>query len=190
MKLYTKTGDAGETSLIYGRRIAKDDLRVECYGTIDEANSILGVAVSTLSDQAGMEDLVRVFLRVQRDLFDLGRDLATPDEKRDQPFVTEEHVTQLERVIDRLSAETPELRQFILPGGALAAAHLHHARTVTRRAERLCVSLLRQQQCNPFIRSYLNRLSDLLFAAARAVNDRLGVQEPVVDFGKAPEAVQ
>lgn len=198
MKLYTKTGDTGQTSLIYGRRIAKDDLRVETYGTIDEANSVIGLAVAALGDDARMADLVRVCLRVQRDLFDVGRDLATPPEKRQVAYVTEERVTLLEQVIDRLDGETPALSQFILPGGALAAAHLHHARTVVRRGERLCVSLLRrtndaadhaQEALNPHLRSYLNRLSDLLFAMARAVNHRLSIQEPAVDFAAPLEDV-
>lgn len=191
MKLYTKTGDGGETSLIYGTRIAKDDLRVETYGTIDEANSVIGVAVAALGDDARLADLVHVCRRIQRDLFDLGRDLATPPDKQTTVYITPERVALLERVIDRLAEETPALRQFVIPGGALAAAHFHHARTVTRRAERLCVTLLRQkgvrqteldEGVNPHLRSYLNRLSDLLFALARAVNHRLSVEEPAVDF--------
>jgi len=188
LKLYTKTGDGGETSLIYGSRIGKDDIRVESYGTVDEANSVIGVAVSVLGEHPDMVDLIKDFQRVQRDLFDVGRDLATPLDKIGEHFVTESHVTQLESVIDRLEEETLPLRQFILPGGAVAAAHLHHARTVTRRAERLCVALLRREPLNPYVRVYLNRLSDLLFAAARAVNQRLSVSEPVVDFS-APAKV-
>ncbi|MCY0875132.1 MAG: cob(I)yrinic acid a,c-diamide adenosyltransferase [Firmicutes bacterium] len=199
MKLYTKTGDGGETSLIYGKRVAKDDLRVETYGTIDEANSVIGVAVSALSDDETLTDLVRVCRRLQRDLFDLGRDLATPADKRQTVYVTAERVALLERLIDRLDATTPPIQQFILPGGSLAAAHLHHARTVVRRAERLCVSLLKQDQAhpgngdhglNPHLRSYLNRLSDLLFAMARAVNHRLSIKEPGVDFTAPLEDVE
>ncbi|KUO96648.1 cob(I)yrinic acid a,c-diamide adenosyltransferase [Ferroacidibacillus organovorans] len=190
MKLYTKTGDKGETSLIYGRRVAKDDLRVETYGTLDEANSILGLAAQALRDDARCEDLLRIVARIQRDLFDVGRDLATPEDKQGQPYVTVDHVTTLERVIDRLDAQVPPLTQFILPGGTLGAAHLHHARTVVRRAERLFVALSREQTVSTNIGIYLNRLSDLLFVVARAVNHRLDVTEPHVDFSVAAESME
>ena len=191
MKIYTKTGDEGQTSLIYGQRVAKDDHRVETYGTLDEANSVLGIVATSLREHGSiMNDIGKIILRVQRDLFDLGRDLATPEDRQSGGFVTAAHVEQLERVIDRLAAETPPLRQFILPGGALAASHLHYARTVVRRAERLCVGLLREQDVNVEIRRYLNRLSDLLFVCARAVNFRLAVAEPVVDFSAPPEEIE
>ncbi|MHB1627043.1 MAG: cob(I)yrinic acid a,c-diamide adenosyltransferase [Bacilli bacterium] len=190
MKIYTKTGDEGQTSLIHGRRVGKDDHRVETYGTLDEANSVLGIVAASLrSHGAVMDDIGKIIARVQRDLFDLGRDLATPADGQSAGFVTPAHVEQLERVIDRLDAETPPLRQFILPGGDLAACHLHHARTVVRRAERLCVGLLRGQTANAEIRRYLNRLSDLLFVCARVVNFRLAVAEPAVDFLAPPEDI-
>ncbi|KYP81125.1 cob(I)yrinic acid a,c-diamide adenosyltransferase [Ferroacidibacillus organovorans] len=190
MKLYTKTGDKGETSLIYGRRIAKDDLRVETYGTLDEANSVLGLAAQALREDESCADLLRIVARIQRDLFDVGRDLATPEDKQGEPFVTADHVSTLEGVIDRLDAQVPPLTQFILPGGALAAAHLHHARTIVRRAERLVVTLSREQKVSLNIGIYLNRLSDLLFITARTVNHRLGVTEPHVDFNAAAESLE
>lgn len=183
MKIYTKTGDAGETSLIYGTRVPKDDVCVDTYGTVDEANSVLGVAVSLLAaDEPTYADLRNTLLRVQRDLFDIGRDLATPADKRVALYVTPRQTQYLEKSIDQLDAEVPPLRQFILPGGHMAAAYLHLARTVVRRAERLMVSVLRDQTSNPEIGKYLNRLSDLLFVAARVVNHRSGIVEPVVDF--------
>ena len=191
MKIYTKTGDEGETSLIYGRRIRKDDLQVETYGTIDEANSVIGTAIAQLRmESVAMGDLLRILVRVQRDLFDLGRDLATPEEKRGEWHVRVEHVAVLEKVIDRLDAEVPPLRQFILPGGALSAAALHHARTVVRRAERLCVRLYGTHEMNSQLRKYLNRLSDLLFVMARVVNLRMNIAEPFVDFSMPPEDVE
>ncbi len=190
MKIYTKTGDEGQTSLIHGHRVGKDDHRVETYGTLDEANSVLGIVAASLrSHGAVMDDIGKIIVRVQRDLFDLGRDLATPADRQSAGFVTTAHVEQLERAIDRLDAETPPLRQFILPGGDLSACHLHHARTVVRRAERLCVGLLREQGANMEIRRYLNRLSDLLFVCARVVNFRLAVSEPTVDFLAPPEDI-
>ncbi|PWI58915.1 cob(I)yrinic acid a,c-diamide adenosyltransferase [Sulfoacidibacillus thermotolerans] len=190
MKIYTKTGDEGQTSLIYGRRTTKDDLRVEVYGTVDEANSVLGIVCSQLQILGPqVEDLRKIVLRVQRDLFDVGRDLATPEDKQDTPNITATHVALLEKIIDRLEGELAPLHQFILPGGDLAASYLQLARTVVRRAERLCVALLRTQAVNAEIRKYLNRLSDLLFVMARTVNARLGVSEPTVDFSVLPEDV-
>lgn len=190
MKIYTKTGDQGETSLMYGQRTRKDDVRVEAYGTVDELNSVIGLAAASLRDAPeGTGDLVRYLLRVQRDLFDIGRDLATPPDRLTESHVTGERVELLERMIDRLDEGLPPLRQFILPGGAFAAALLHQARTVARRAERLCVALLRQQEANLETRRYLNRLSDLLFVMARTANHRLGGMEPVVDFSAPPEDV-
>ncbi|MCI0183267.1 MAG: cob(I)yrinic acid a,c-diamide adenosyltransferase [Acidibacillus sp.] len=191
MKIYTKTGDEGQTSLIYGRRVAKDDLRVEVYGTVDEANSILGVVHAQMVPYAHqLHDLQKILLRIQRDLFDVGRDLATPEDKDDQPHVTAEHVALLERVIDRLEGELAPLHQFILPGGHIAASELHHARTVVRRAERMCVTLLREQAANHEIRKYVNRLSDLLFVMARVVNARLAIAEPTVDFSAPAQDVE
>ncbi|GMA60291.1 cob(I)yrinic acid a,c-diamide adenosyltransferase [Alicyclobacillus fastidiosus] len=185
MRIYTRGGDKGETSLIYGRRIAKDHLRVETYGAVDEANAVLGVAAANLTD-AGALDLCSILTRVQRDLFDVGRDLATPEEKRADHYVTGGDVALLERLIDDLDARLPPLTRFVLPGGTPAAAHLHHARTVVRRAERRVVSLAKEGVSLPIVQQYLNRLSDLLFVLARTVNHRLQHDEPGVDF-QAPK---
>lgn len=161
--------------------MAKDDARLEAYGTVDELNTVLGVAAATLED----DDLRGWIASIQSALFDIGGELATPDiEQRiakDQPVgprVTDEDVTGLEGWIDRLDEELEPLTRFILPGGDLAAAHLHHARTVCRRAERRVITLGRTADIAGAIIRYLNRLSDLLFAMARAVNARAGVDEP------------
>ena len=187
MKIYTKTGDAGQTSLIYGVRVSKDDLRVEAYGTVDEANSAIGVAVAHCAGDGRFVETVRVLLRVQRDLFDVGRDLATPPERAAAPFITAERTALLERAIDGADSANEPLRHFILPGGSLQAAHLQHARTVVRRAERLCVALARQEQVGPELLIYVNRLSDLLFVLGRQANRLCGVGEPIVDFSRAPQ---
>jgi cob(I)alamin adenosyltransferase len=180
-KIYTRTGDAGETGLFGGPRVPKDDARLEAYGTVDELNSVLGVCAAALEH----DDLRGWLTTIQSALFDVGGELATPDiEQRiakDQPVgprVTDEDVAGLESWIDHLDGEIEPLQRFILPGGALASAHLHHARTVCRRAERRVITLGRTAEvAGPIVR-YLNRLSDLLFAMARAVNARAGVEEP------------
>jgi cob(I)alamin adenosyltransferase len=182
MRIYTRSGDAGETSLIYGRRVGKDSLRVNAYGTVDEANSAIGLAMSLLPDEPAFADLRRYGERVQRDLFDVGRDLATPEDKRDGFFVAEADVSTVERMIDELEKGNPPLTRFVLPGGHPAAAAFHLARTIVRRAERTIVALERIEPVNPAIRKYLNRLSDLLFVMARSVNVRTRVPEPGVDF--------
>ncbi|PWK08359.1 cob(I)yrinic acid a,c-diamide adenosyltransferase [Tumebacillus permanentifrigoris] len=185
MKIYTKSGDKGETSLIYGHRIPKDAVRVETYGTIDEANSMIGLGVAYLRDVPfRTEDLQKQLLVIQRDLFDLGRDLATPVEKVQEKgyYVGAKHVEQVEQFIDGFDAEVPQLTRFILPGGHKAAAALQTARTITRRAERIAVSLSKAEPVNPEVQRYLNRLSDYLFVVARAINHRAGTHEPEVDF--------
>ncbi|WP_026973771.1 cob(I)yrinic acid a,c-diamide adenosyltransferase [Alicyclobacillus contaminans] len=182
MKIYTRSGDEGKTSLIHGRRVSKDSPRVEAYGTVDEANSAIGAALALMADVPELLNLVRFGRRVQRDLFDVGRDLATPEEKRDGFYIAQSDVDLLERMIDKLSEETPPLRQFVLPGGHPAAAWWHVARTVVRRAERQIVALEKVEPVQPMIRKYLNRLSDFLFVMARVVNARTGCAEPGVDF--------
>lgn len=185
MKLYTRTGDKGETSLIYGQRIPKNAIRVETYGTIDEANSMIGLAVAHLRGVPFKTiDLQEQLLIVQRELFDLGRDLATPLDKVEKTgyHVTEAQVSRLEQFIDSYDGEVPPLTKFILPGGHVAAAALQTARTITRRAERIAVTLGAEESVNPQIQRYLNRLSDYLFVAGRAINFRAGVHEPEVDF--------
>ncbi|ASS76130.1 ATP:cob(I)alamin adenosyltransferase [Tumebacillus algifaecis] len=185
MKIYTRSGDKGETSLIYGHRIPKDSIRVETYGTIDEANSMIGLGVSYLRGTAfETDDLIEQLLIIQRELFDLGRDLATPVEKIAEKgyHVGSDKTARLETFIDSFDAEVPPLTKFILPGGHTAAAALQTARTITRRAERIAVSLSKEEQVNPEIQRYLNRLSDYLFIAGRAINHRAAVNEPEVDF--------
>ncbi|MDQ0188203.1 cob(I)yrinic acid a,c-diamide adenosyltransferase [Alicyclobacillus cycloheptanicus] len=182
MKIYTRSGDGGQTSLVYGRRIDKDALRVRAYGTVDEANSVLGVALAALPAAAPMEDVRAIGWRIQRDLFDVGRDLATPEDRQTESHITQTDIQELERMIDALWAQVPPLHQFVLPGGQVGAAMLHHARTVIRRAEREVVALGRVEPVPPLLQKYLNRLSDLLFAMARVVNARTGTDEPTVDF--------
>lgn len=188
MKIYTKTGDKGQTSLLFGKRVAKDDLRVEAYGTVDEANSAIGLALSHFPpDTSDLAELKETLLEVQRVLFNIGAELATPPGRRPGWQAEAEHVDFLERLIDALDEKIPPLTSFVLPGGHPAGAALHLARTVVRRAERLAVTVAREEELNPVVVSYLNRLSDALFNAARFVNHRLGTPEPA---GPAPKALQ
>lgn len=174
VRLYTKTGDKGQTSVV-GGRVAKDDVRVTAYGTIDEANCFVGQAITQLTGEQ-YADLIPELQRVQHELFDCGSDLARIDSGR--PYkVNEAMVTFLETRIDAYIAEAPELKRFILPGGTAAAATLHIARTVTRRAERYVVTLQREASLNEVVLKYLNRLSDYLFAVARVVNARANVKD-------------
>jgi cob(I)alamin adenosyltransferase len=174
-RLYTRAGDAGETSLGEGSRVPKTDPRIEAYGTVDELNSVLGLALS-----GGLPDELRPWLeQVQNDLFDLGADLSVPleDTKRERLRVTRGQVERLEELCDLVNERLEPLRSFILPGGTEAAARLHVARAVCRRAERRAVALAEEQDVNPEALAYLNRLSDLLFILARAANS--GSQEPL-----------
>ena len=170
-KIYTKTGDAGETGLIGGVRVAKDDPRVEAYGTVDEANSALG-ALAAHANPA----VAGTIAGIQRTLFDIGADLANPGATR-LSSVTANQVDELERLIDGWEEELTPLRQFILPGGSVPAAMCHLARSTVRRAERRTVTLARQVPVNPEILRYLNRLSDCLFVLARVLNHRTGVAD-------------
>lgn len=175
MKIYTKTGDSGETSLFAGGRVPKSHLRVEAYGTTDELNSLLGV-VRTYALPA----LAQTWLeRIQNELFTVGADLATPmDAKADWLVrLTDAPITLLEHNIDQMDADLPALKNFILPGGTPAAAHTHTARTVCRRAERVCVALAAHEAINPLVITYLNRLSDFLFVLARWLNLQAGESE-------------
>jgi len=175
MKLYTKTGDTGKTSLI-GGRVDKDSLRVEAYGAIDELNSFIGKAVSEL-DRELFKDILIDLETIQHELFDAGGDLANVMKERHYKLA-EQPIEVLESRIDALSDEAPPLQRFILPGGAPAAATLHIARTVARRAERQMVTLMKEIEDVPtIVQKYLNRLSDYLFAAARVVNFRLKVAD-------------
>jgi len=166
-RIYTRGGDAGENSLGDGARVAKDHDRVAAYGTVDEANAVIGLARRAAG--AGIE---RVLTRIQNDLFDVGADLCRPGPAGDGKLrVTEWQVAWLEGEIDAVNGRLKPLDSFILPGGSEAAAQLHLARTVTRRAERLVVRLAREEAINPAVLKYLNRLSDLLFVLARAANE-------------------
>ena len=174
-RIYTRTGDDGSTALGTGERRPKFDLRIAAYGTIDETNATIGIARLHLASEP---DIEKILLRIQNDLFDLGADLAAPESpdkpNRERLRIVDSQVDRLETDIDKLNAELAPLTSFVLPGGEAAAAHLHLARTVCRRAERLVVelALVKNEIVGaPAIR-YLNRLSDLLFVAARYVNGR------------------
>lgn len=183
MRIYTRTGDSGQTSLRWGTRIAKDALRVEAYGTVDEANSFIGLALAQMGP-SGPEEARLTLTRILRELFDVGADLATPPDKDkgEQPKVKPEMIDRLEAEIDALDAGLEPLKQFILPSGCPAGATLHVARTIVRRAERRVVSLAAAESVDPVLVKYLNRLSDYLFQAARAVNAAAAVPETTVDW--------
>jgi cob(I)alamin adenosyltransferase len=175
VRIYTKTGDQGETGLFGGERVPKDHRRVAAYGDVDELNAALGLARA--AEPVDFEDAL--LQTIQRDLFTIGAELATPDPARlakalGGPPLSAGEVTALEQAIDRLEAGLPPLRAFILPGGAPKGAAFHVARTVCRRAERTVVGLARETPVSAAIRHYLNRLSDLLFVLARAANARAG----------------
>ena len=177
MRIYTKTGDGGETGLFGGGRVPKSDRRVAAYGDVDELNAVLGLAAAAVSD-AG----IATFLAsIQPDLFVLGAHLATPATTRGQrpalPPLPNERVIEMERRIDEAEAELPPLDAFVMPGGSAGGAALHHARTVCRRAERAVVELAQNDEVDPAIVVYLNRLSDLLFVLARVENVRAGATE-------------
>lgn len=174
MKIYTRTGDRGETSLFGGTRVAKNDPRIEAYGTIDELNSFLGVARAAWPDSVIDAELEQV----QSDLFDAGAHLASPGTSR-FGGIGSDRIESLERGIDTMEAELAPLKNFILPGGSPAAAHLHVARAVCRRAERLVVALHDDSAPTQSTIAFLNRLSDYLFVAARFANRRAGVEDVV-----------
>jgi cob(I)alamin adenosyltransferase len=185
MKIYTRTGDAGQTGVI-GGRVAKDDDRVEAYGTVDELNCFVGQAMCHMvANKEKYADLLEDLLLIQHELFDCGGDLATlkPDVR---PYkATSEMVDRLETMIDKYDAETPDITRFILPGGSLVSSALHVCRTVCRRAERRVVTLARTQQINEEVRRYLNRLSDLFFTIARTANFRENVAD--VEYARSAE---
>ena len=176
MKIYTKTGDAGETSLYGGQRVLKNIVRVETYGTVDECNAVLGTAAGLIEDA----EAKAVVTRIQSELFEVGADLATPLAQGETvPRVRPEETAQLEAEIDRFEEELEPLRHFILPGGSPGGAMLHQARAVCRRAERHLVTLEAAKGVNPEVGRYLNRLSDHLFVLARLVNHRAGAPETI-----------
>lgn len=170
-KIYTRTGDEGKTSLGDGSRLPKFHFRVTAYGSVDEANSVIGLAILHTEDP----EVVQLLRRIQNDLFDVGADLCRPQksgEKIPALRITEEQVTWLEDRIDHFNTELAPLTTFVLPGGTPASSHLHHARTVTRRAERDVVRLSSEEPVNGVVLQYINRLSDLLFVLARFLNDK------------------
>jgi cob(I)alamin adenosyltransferase len=176
MKIYTKTGDKGDTRLFDGTRVRKNNPRVESYGQVDELNAFVGAAGSFLQDV----ELKAILADIQRDLFSVGAHLADPEHrgaKKEKSRLDPSRVAVLEETIDRFETELPALRQFILAGGAPAGAFLHVARTVCRRAERRVTALAEQVEVDPLVIEYLNRLSDFLFVMARLVNQRQGEQE-------------
>ncbi|MGD8778266.1 MAG: cob(I)yrinic acid a,c-diamide adenosyltransferase [Ignavibacteria bacterium] len=169
MKIYTKTGDKGETSLFGGQRVSKDNLRIEAYGTVDELNAYLGQAVAVSKSEA----IKKVLYKIQNELFTVGADLATPKDKnikKEIPRVNEKMVEGLENLIDEFDSKLPSLKNFVLPGGSLGASNLHIARTICRKIERRIVTLSNEENIGEYILKYLNRLSDLLFILARYEN--------------------
>lgn len=176
IRIYTKTGDDGTTGLFGGNRVSKDSLRIEAYGTVDELNAIIGVVricglPASLEEQLGS---------ISADLFTLGADLATPLDPPpayEIPRITDDHVRELEGWIDQHDAKLQPLKTFILPGGSPAAAHLHVARTVCRRAERRVVALASHEDIGPSVLHYLNRLSDYLFTVSRVANAEAGITD-------------
>jgi len=175
LKIYTKTGDKGETSLFGGRRVFKDDARIDAYGTVDELNAVIGVAKS-FNENARIESILR---DIQVKLFVLGADLATPAEVKSSAVqrISSADCRLFEKTIDELETELDPLKTFILPGGSTVAALLHHARTVCRRAERRVVTLRRQGDVSEETLVFLNRLSDLLFVLARFANKESGMED-------------
>ncbi|MBA3382939.1 MAG: cob(I)yrinic acid a,c-diamide adenosyltransferase [Actinobacteria bacterium] len=174
-KIYTRGGDAGETSLGDGSRTSKLDLRIAAYGAVDELNAAIGLVLAADC----RDEIFELLTQVQNELFDLGADLSVPLENEGRLRVTQEQVDALEQECDRFNAELPELRSFVLPGGGEVAARMHIARTICRRAEREALSASREHDVNPLVLVYLNRLSDLLFILARAANAADRREEPL-----------
>ena len=180
-RVYTKTGDSGETSLVDGSRVSKSSKRVDAYGDVDELNSIIGISLQYINDS----EITDVLRTIQNDLFILGGDLATPNSfEIEIPRIKQEMIMKLEKLIDSYNSEVGDLKEFILPAGKGASPYIHLARTVCRRAERKVVDLSNEEKINESAIIFLNRLSDLLFVLARLVNKRAGFEETYVDFNK------
>jgi cob(I)alamin adenosyltransferase len=192
-RIYTRTGDDGTTGLVGGQRVPKNSARIECFGAVDECSTIIGLARRALKDHASRsraQSLDAWLAWTQDGLFNLGSDLATlaADRRAGAPVVTDADATALERAIDHAQAEITPLTHFILPGGSLAGAFLHQARTVCRRAERLIVALSKGDDVSPAVLRYVNRLSDALFVWARWINADLGEAEHIWNpDAKAPQ---
>ena len=173
MKIYTKTGDKGDTGLIDGSRISKSDLRIIAYGEVDEANSHIGLIISNIEKNSIFDDVKKILLNVQQDLFVLGAELANPNTlKDDNMLVKREMISTIEKYIDNFDSELAPISNFILPGGSIESSLLHICRTVVRRAETSAVALAKEQKINQEILTYLNRISDLFFVLARVTNKR------------------
>jgi cob(I)alamin adenosyltransferase len=181
-RIYTRGGDAGQTSLGDGSRVSKLDCRIGAFGTVDELNSALGVVLA--GDPP--EEMRGALERIQNELFDVGADLSVPWGVTDRLRVEQPLIDRLEELCDRFNADLPELRSFVLPGGTETAARLHVARTICRRAEREVLLGAQEVELNPLVLAYLNRLSDLLFILARAANDAAGRDEPLWKPGSSP----
>jgi ATP:cob(I)alamin adenosyltransferase len=179
MKIYTKTGDKGYTRLIGGKKVAKNDARVDGYGTLDELNAWIGLI---LAEEKVAPELASQLVEIQNILFDAGADLATPKIKTAFK-VTPEYTEQLEKQIDQFVNQTPPIERFILPGGTPLAAKLHVARTIARRAERLISGVAMEEEINEAVLTWVNRLSDYFFVAARYVNHQAGINEPAYSRG-------
>ena len=186
-RVYTRTGDTGQTALAGGQRVPKDSLRIEAYGTVDELNAFLGIARASAQETEATHPLAEILLRVQHELFNLGSILATlpKDVHPKQARVTEVEVTQLETEMDRMNEDLPPLRSFVLPGGTRLNAELHVCRTVCRRAERLSVALARQENIPAEAIRYLNRLSDALFVWSRWASHVTGAAETLWEPNRA-----
>ena len=186
-RVYTRKGDAGETALVGGERLGKDELRIEAYGTVDELNAFVGAALITARELASvrprMQELAAILRRVQHELFNLGSILATrPDKVHEaQPRVRAAEIERLEQELDRMNEELPTLRSFVLPGGSRLSVELHQGRTICRRAERHCVALSREESVEPASIGYLNRLSDALFVWSRWADHVQGAEETLWD---------
>lgn len=186
-RIYTRTGDGGDTGLTGGSRVPKDDVRIEAYGTVDELNAFIGLARAAVLDSSKDDSLARALLRVQHQLFNLGSMLSTPpgELKEKQPQVVPADVDWLESMMDAVTGKLPPLRSFVLPGGSRVNGLLHIARTVCRRAERRCVTLRKAGGCGDLEVRYLNRLSDALFVWSRQAAAQLGQAETLWDPNQA-----
>ena len=181
MKIYTRTGDKGETSLIGGKRVSKNDPRIVAYGCVDELNSSIGLVIALLKNRNLFSDLVDILIQIQNELFIVGSDLADPnyslENKYETPRVQEKMALHLESIIDRFEKELKPITFFILPGGSIEASSLHVTRSIARRTETAVAMLSKDQAINPAILIYLNRLSDFMFIAARLLNKRLEIED-------------
>ena len=185
-KVYTRNGDQGKTSLIGGVKVDKDDLRIDAYGTIDELNSVLGLCISEINkieNKKIKEETIKIFTRIQNELFNLGSSLSRLDIDKESnfPSIKRVNIIKLENEIDQYNVKLPELTSFVLPGGSTINALLHLARTICRRAERICVALMKRTKIDENILPYLNRLSDLFFVFSRWFSHKMNRTENLWD---------